>query len=66
MKSDRIYQNAIEQNYSHEYNTPLNCIISNSLVIKNELKRILRHDAEFDHKLEGNKVDYKDLLAFSH
>ena len=38
--SDKIYQDAIELNYSHEQNTPLNCILNNSQLIKKELKTL--------------------------
>ena len=35
--SDKMYQDAIEANYSHEQMTPLNCIINNSKLIETEL-----------------------------
>ena len=31
--SDKIYQSALEANYSHEQMTPLNCILSNSKIL---------------------------------
>mmetsp|Transcript_12464 Transcript_12464/g.19483 ORF Transcript_12464/g.19483 Transcript_12464/m.19483 type:complete len:108 (+) Transcript_12464:649-972(+) len=32
--SDRVYSSAIENNYSHETMTPLNCIMGNSSMVK--------------------------------
>ena len=33
-QSNKIYEDAIEANYSHEFMTPLNCIIANSQIIQ--------------------------------
>ena len=35
--SDKMYQDAIEANFSHEQMTPLNCIINNSKIIEKNL-----------------------------
>ena len=35
--SDEIYQGAVEANFSHEMNTPLNSILSNCQIILDEL-----------------------------
>lgn len=38
---DRLYQEAIEANFSHEYMSPLNSIINNSKQSKTMLQKIL-------------------------
>jgi hypothetical protein len=35
--SNKAYQDAIENNYSHEQMTPLNSILANSTFLKNKL-----------------------------
>jgi len=37
-KSDKIYQEAIENNYSHEQMTPLNCITNSYALVKKTLQ----------------------------
>jgi signal transduction histidine kinase len=40
--SDQLYRNAIQANFSHEFSTPLNSIISNAQVLINELSDLQR------------------------
>jgi signal transduction histidine kinase len=40
--SDQLYRNAIQANFSHEFSTPLNSIISNAQVIIDELSDLKR------------------------
>lgn len=40
---DTMYQDAIEANFSHEYMTPLNSIINNSILCKNTLTKIFNN-----------------------
>lgn len=40
IKSDKLYRNAIQANFSHEYCTPLNNIISNSKILIEKLQKI--------------------------
>ena len=39
--SDKIYQESIEANYSHEQMTPLNCILTNSKIIRQRIKALI-------------------------
>ena len=41
--SDKMYQSAIEANFSHEQMTPLNCIINNSKLVHDQLAEIVRN-----------------------
>lgn len=42
-KSDQIYQDAIETNFSHEQMNPLNIIITNSNVVNKRLHQLAPH-----------------------
>ena len=55
IKSDKLYKNAIQANFSHEYLTPLNSILSNSRILLQELKKI----EEFKR---NNEENYTSLL----
>jgi len=39
--SDATFQEAIQNNYSHEQMTPLNCILSNSYLMKGTIVNLL-------------------------
>jgi len=39
--SDSTFQEAIQNNYSHEQMTPLNCILSNSYLMKGTIVNLL-------------------------
>jgi hypothetical protein len=49
--SDDMYQDAIEQNYSHEQMTPLNIILANSKILIKRFKELQKYlDELFDIK----------------
>lgn len=56
-----MYQEAIEANYSHEQMTPLNCIIGQSKIVKDELicflKKIRRSIPDNNQTKELENLD---------
>ena len=40
--TDKLYQDAIEANYSHEQMTPLNCILNNTNIVKSRIIDFLK------------------------
>ena len=41
---DKMYEDAIETNYSHEQMTPLNSIINNSKLAESKIKDLVLHE----------------------
>jgi len=39
--TDKMYQDAIEANFSHEQMTPLNCIFNNSKILRKKLDDLM-------------------------
>jgi hypothetical protein len=71
--SDMMYQEAIEANFSHEQMTPLNCILGNSKIVKQDLhysmkkifKKFVNTDTNPDLVKELEKVDKNTSLCRS-
>jgi hypothetical protein len=60
--SDKIYGQAIEQNYSHEQMTPLNSIISISFLAKLNIIKHFCEDQDYELVL-NSKANEKQLLT---
>lgn len=59
-----MYQDAIEANYSHEMNTPLNSILSNCSIILNKIKKLdvdncPNHKKHYIEMIKFNKANQK-------
>ena len=48
VKSDKLYRNAIQANYCHENNTPLNNILNNSKILLKLLENLSKNLYTFD------------------
>ena len=65
-KCNRVYQDAVESNYSHEQMTPLNSIISNASLIQNYLGDWRKQDLKQAIKPLISQIEQSSQIMYFH